>query len=75
LQNFDKHISDQKQKRRSEEFKQQDREDELARARKTHVELISQHGELQAEAKVSCHGYNLSHGGTNHMTGARTTDI
>jgi DNA repair protein RAD50 len=55
LRNFDKHINDQKAKRRAEFSKQEDLDDALARARKTHVELISQQGELQAEAKVSHH--------------------
>jgi DNA repair protein RAD50 len=72
--NFDKHISDQKDTRRKEEFKRQDLEDDLTRARKTHVELISQQGELQAEAKVSIITA-LSDGGINHMTGARATHI
>jgi DNA repair protein RAD50 len=53
LRNFDKHINDQKAKRRTEKSKQEDLDETLARARKAHVELISQQGELQAEAKVS----------------------
>ncbi|KAI0917273.1 hypothetical protein AcW2_007450 [Taiwanofungus camphoratus] len=52
LKNFDEHIARQKQKRRAEQSKQQDLEDELAVTRKTHVDLINEQGQLQAEAKA-----------------------
>lgn len=55
LKNFDEHIARQKQKRRAEQSKQQDLEDELAVTRKTHVDLINEQGQLQAEAKVTFH--------------------
>lgn len=53
LNNFNKFIDDQKSKRKAEQSNREDNEDELSRARKMHVELIGQHGELQSEAKVS----------------------
>lgn len=52
MSNFDEHIRGQKRKRREEQSKREDLDDELARARKAHVDVIGQHGELQAEAKV-----------------------
>lgn len=53
LNNFNKYIDDQKNKRKAEQSNREDNEDELSRARKMHVELIGQHGELQSEAKVN----------------------
>jgi hypothetical protein len=38
--------------RRREEASEQDKEDELAAARRKHVELNEEHGQLTAEAKV-----------------------
>ncbi|KAG9308463.1 P-loop containing nucleoside triphosphate hydrolase protein [Chiua virens] len=58
LRNFDENIAKQKQNRRRHESERQDFEDELARARRTHVELINEHGELAAEAKA--HNRRLS---------------
>lgn len=52
LRNFDETIAQCKQKRRRLEAEREDLEDELIRARKTHVELVNEHGELAAEAKV-----------------------
>lgn len=52
LRNFDENIAKQKQDRRRHETERQDLEDELSRARRTHVTLINDHGELAAEAKV-----------------------
>ncbi|KAH7885017.1 ALG6, ALG8 glycosyltransferase family-domain-containing protein [Phlebopus sp. FC_14] len=52
LRNFDENIAQQKQKRRRQESERQDLEDELAKARRTHVELVNEHGELAAEAKA-----------------------
>lgn len=52
LRNFDENIAKQKQNRRRHESERQDFEDELAKARRTHVELVNEHGELAAEAKV-----------------------
>ncbi|KAG9312670.1 hypothetical protein JVU11DRAFT_7086 [Chiua virens] len=51
LRNFDENIAKQKHNRRQHESERQDFEDELARARRTHVEFINEHGELAAEAK------------------------
>ncbi|KAF8836218.1 hypothetical protein BDN67DRAFT_974411 [Paxillus ammoniavirescens] len=52
LQNFDENISQQKRNRRRQESERQDLEDELAKARRTHVELVNEQGELAAEAKA-----------------------
>lgn len=52
LRNFDENITKQKQDRRRHEAERQDFEDELTRARRTHVGLVNEHGELAAEAKV-----------------------
>ena len=52
LRNFDENIAKQKQNRRRHESERQDFEDELAKARRTHVELVNEHGELAAEAKA-----------------------
>ncbi|KAG6379376.1 P-loop containing nucleoside triphosphate hydrolase protein [Boletus reticuloceps] len=52
LRNFDENIAKQKQNRRRCESERQDLEDELAKARRTHVELVNEHGELAAEAKA-----------------------
>ncbi|KAH8104626.1 AAA domain-containing protein [Cristinia sonorae] len=52
LRNFDEHISEQKRKKRGEESKQQDLEDDLAKARKSHVNEMSEQGRLQAQIKV-----------------------
>lgn len=53
LRNFDRHINDQKQVRKTEESKREDLEEDLSRSRKEHVELNNHLGELQHEAKVS----------------------
>ncbi|KAH7924955.1 hypothetical protein BV22DRAFT_469854 [Leucogyrophana mollusca] len=52
LRNFDENVLQQKQKRKRQESERQDLEDELAKARKSHVELVNEHGELAAEAKA-----------------------
>ncbi|KAF7987104.1 hypothetical protein HWV62_291 [Athelia sp. TMB] len=52
LRNFDRHISEQKQVRKTRESKKEDLEEELARARKSHVEANNHLGELQHEAKA-----------------------
>ena len=52
LNNFDKHIADRKEKRRSEAGNLQDLEDELAGVRKSHMEAVNEHGSLKAEEKV-----------------------
>ena len=52
LNNFDKHIAERKEKRRSEAGNLQDLEDELAGARKSHMEAVNEHGSLKAEEKV-----------------------
>ncbi|KAG8214897.1 hypothetical protein J3R82DRAFT_10069 [Butyriboletus roseoflavus] len=52
LRNFDENIAKQKQNRRRQESERQDLEDELMKARRTHVELVNEHGELAAEAKA-----------------------
>jgi len=53
LTRFDDHINTRKQKRRQEDTRKQDLEDDLANARKQHIELVKQHGGLVAEAEVS----------------------
>ncbi|KAH0832358.1 P-loop containing nucleoside triphosphate hydrolase protein [Lanmaoa asiatica] len=58
LRNFDENIVKQKQNRRRHESERQNLEDELMKARRTHVELVNEHGELAAEAKARAH---LSH--------------
>ncbi|KII86927.1 hypothetical protein PLICRDRAFT_665598 [Plicaturopsis crispa FD-325 SS-3] len=52
LRNFDEHVRLQKQKKGKEESTWQDLEDELTAARKAHVELVNEQGELAAEAKA-----------------------
>ncbi|KAI0057825.1 hypothetical protein BV25DRAFT_1994717 [Artomyces pyxidatus] len=52
LRNFNDHIAQQKRNRRQEEDKEQDIEDELTAARKKHVALNEEHGQLAAEAKA-----------------------
>ncbi|KAH9947593.1 P-loop containing nucleoside triphosphate hydrolase protein [Amylocystis lapponica] len=52
LKNFDEHIMQQKRTRREKLAKQQDVEDDLAAMRKAHVELNSEQGRLEAEAKA-----------------------
>ncbi|KAF8552026.1 hypothetical protein OG21DRAFT_1486552 [Imleria badia] len=52
LRNFDENITKLKQNRRRHESERQDFEDELAKARRRHVELVNEHGELAAEAKA-----------------------
>jgi len=56
MTNFDQHISQRKQARRQADSKRQDVEDELTAARKAHVDLVSEHGQLAAEAKVYIKG-------------------
>ena len=52
MRNFDNHITEQRRKKRAEESNQQDREDELARARKAHADQMSERGNLEAQLKV-----------------------
>ena len=52
LANFDRHIADRKEKRRSETGNLQDLEDELGGVRKSHMESVNEHGSLKAEEKV-----------------------
>jgi DNA repair protein RAD50 len=52
LNNFDKHIAERKEKRRSETGNLQDLEEELAGVRKSHMEAVNEHGSLKAEEKV-----------------------
>lgn len=52
LRNFDQNIEKEKVARNRREVERQDLEDELAKMRRSHVELINEHGELAAEAKV-----------------------
>ncbi|KAF9783547.1 AAA domain-containing protein [Thelephora terrestris] len=49
LSNFDKHIAERKEKRRSEAGHLQDLEDELVGVRKSHMESVNEHGSLKAE--------------------------
>ena len=52
LRNFDSHIAEQKRKRKEEEDKLQDLEEELASARKTHADKLTDRGQLEAEVNV-----------------------
>jgi DNA repair protein RAD50 len=52
LRNFDQNIEKEKMARNRRDVERQDLEDELAKTRRSHVELINEHGELAAEAKV-----------------------
>ena len=52
MNNFDRHIVERKEKRRSEAGNLQDLEDELAGVRKSHMEAVNEHGSLKAEEKV-----------------------
>ena len=52
LGNFDEHVKRQKERRKVQDDKRQDLANELATARKTHVELVTEQGELAGEAKV-----------------------
>lgn len=53
IKNFNSHIAEQRNVRRREEANEQDKGDELTTARKKHVELNEEHGQLIAEAKVN----------------------
>jgi hypothetical protein len=75
LQNFDENISQQKKNRRRQESERQDLEDELAKARRTHVELVNEQGELAAEAKaftplLLVHAINLIYAQSRLMNAA-----
>ncbi|KAH9065351.1 hypothetical protein EDB87DRAFT_1749578 [Lactarius vividus] len=52
IKNFNSHIAEQRNVRRREEANEQDKDDELTTARKKHVELNEEHGQLIAEAKA-----------------------
>ncbi|KAH9969662.1 P-loop containing nucleoside triphosphate hydrolase protein [Russula dissimulans] len=52
IKNFNAHIAEQRNVRRREEASEQDKEDELVAARRKHVELNEEHGQLTAEAKA-----------------------
>lgn len=52
MRNFDENIAKQKRNRSRHESERQDLEEELTKARRTHVELVNEHGELAAEAKA-----------------------
>ncbi|KAI9443279.1 hypothetical protein H4582DRAFT_1808403 [Lactarius indigo] len=52
IKNFNSHIAEQRNVRRREEADEQDKDDELTAARKKHVELNEEHGQLIAEAKA-----------------------
>lgn len=52
MQNFDEHVMQQKQKRRSQDAVIQDLEDELQQVRASHRQKVNEHGQLTAEAKV-----------------------
>ena len=52
IKNFNADIAEKRNARRRHEASEQDKEDELAAARKKHVELNEEHGQLTAEAKV-----------------------
>jgi DNA repair protein RAD50 len=52
IKNFNADIAEKRNSRRRHEASEQDKEDELAAARKKHVELNEEHGQLTAEAKV-----------------------
>jgi hypothetical protein len=58
LQNSDDHIAQQRQQKRNQESQWQGYEEELADARKKHMELVKFHGELAGEAKVSHSHYH-----------------
>lgn len=53
LDNFDKHIMDQRAKRKNESNKLSDLQDELQASRKVHVGSINMQGGLKAESDVS----------------------
>jgi len=53
IKNFNADIAEKRDVRRREEASEQDKEDELAAARRKHVELNEEHGQLTAEAKVT----------------------
>lgn len=75
LQNFSQHISDQKQKKMKEQATRDDLEDEMARARKAHEELLTHHGQLQAEATVGLRADVRIGELLNRPTGPRSEDI
>ncbi|KAI0269907.1 hypothetical protein BC834DRAFT_819813 [Gloeopeniophorella convolvens] len=50
IKNFNQHIAAKRNDRRDEEAKEQDKEDELSAARKRHVQLNEEYGQLTAEA-------------------------
>ncbi|KAI0322043.1 AAA domain-containing protein [Amylostereum chailletii] len=52
LTNFNEHIAKQKRLLREHEAKEEDADAELISARRRHVELINEHGQLAAEAKA-----------------------
>ncbi|KZT23428.1 P-loop containing nucleoside triphosphate hydrolase protein [Neolentinus lepideus HHB14362 ss-1] len=52
LDTFADHIAQQKERAKQEEIKRQDYEEELAAARKAHVQLINQQGSLEAEKRA-----------------------
>ncbi|KAN0123479.1 P-loop containing nucleoside triphosphate hydrolase protein [Russula decolorans] len=52
IKNFNADIAEKRNVRRREEANEQDKEDELAAARRKHVELNEEHGQLTAEAKA-----------------------
>ena len=70
LRNFDQHISEQRQKRKTEDVKRADLDDDIATARKALEDLREHQGELHAEAKVSLYRVGLS-GSINHMSATR----
>jgi len=76
LRNFDANIIQQKQRRRRQEMERQDLEDELGRARKSHVDLVNEQGELAAEAKVLIYGlsYHLARHSYTHSHTTRPTN-
>lgn len=49
---FDDNIRKRKQARQEEKNRLQDLQDEMAAARKLHMELINEQGRLMADAKV-----------------------
>ncbi|KAI9566180.1 P-loop containing nucleoside triphosphate hydrolase protein [Boletus coccyginus] len=53
LRNFDENIAKQKQNRRRHESERQDFEDELTKARRTHVELVNEHGEHEPMSRTA----------------------
>lgn len=77
LRNFDDNIAQQKQRRRRQEVERQDLEDELARARKSHVDLVNEQGELAAEAKVLTIGlsYHSARHSSTHSHTTRPTNV